>query len=183
MLDEAVGLIAAAARRNASGGGDSDKGISIRQDKSLTHDPEEVRQEERQGRRLLRRGGGRAEEQEQHGPVRLLLLLLLLPLLLSGSPGEVEGRRRKEWHRGKVSLSGEDLVQGASLGGGKQVVQVNSPTYYDCPNGKLMFFLSIRRHHLDPISLIHQTLEMREHMYGDTDVVIVVKGERFPAHK
>ncbi len=46
-----------------------------------------------------------------------------------------------------------------------------------------MFFLSIRRHHLDPISLIHQTLEMREHMYGDTDVVIVVKGERFSAHK
>ena len=117
--------------------------------------------------------------------MRLLLLPLPLPLLLSGSPGEDEGRRRKEWHRGKVSLSGEDIIQGASLGGGKQVIQVISPTTIAHKEDffKYIYFSFLYRHHLDPISLIHQTLEMREHMYGDTDVVIVVKGERFPAHK
>ncbi len=39
------------------------------------------------------------------------------------------------------------------------------------------------RHHLDPVSLSRQTVEVREHMFGESDVVVSVKGERFPVHK
>lgn len=39
------------------------------------------------------------------------------------------------------------------------------------------------KHHQDPIALNSQTLILREHMYGDSDVVVVVKDHRFPVHK
>ena len=39
------------------------------------------------------------------------------------------------------------------------------------------------RHHLDPIALNASTLPVREHMFGESDLVLVVRGVRFPVNK
>ena len=39
------------------------------------------------------------------------------------------------------------------------------------------------KHHKDPILLNRQTLEVREHMFGDSDLTIVVGDVRFPVHR
>ncbi len=55
-----------------------------------------------------------------------------------------------------------------------------------CPspfNRQAPILPSSSRHHLDPVALNRQTLEVREHMYGDCDVTLVVKEERFPVHR
>ena len=45
------------------------------------------------------------------------------------------------------------------------------------------FFQQLKRRSLDPVLLNQQTLELREHLHGPADIVLVAEEVRFAAHK